>query len=170
MPRRPSPNPRCANCTPVTVPAESHLDWAAGVGARVARHHNLRGQERDDLVSAAQLTLLELLARSPADGGFDASRVPPGGDPGGAFRGWAYRFLACECGREAARIRGGGTFHTARPENLLTVGVLGDSAGDVSDDDGDEDTVIEREGAEPDVLCSAEPHVVYGRTFAGGRV
>lgn len=113
------PLARCGNCAAVSI--TDQLDWAKGIACMVARRYHLRGQERDELIGTAHLTLCELEKR------FDPSRAI-GGDVEGAFRGWAYRFIVCACRREAERLRGGGTFHTIRPENLFSVKELGDNS------------------------------------------
>lgn len=64
MPPRPRPAARVSSCS--AVAAADHLDWAAGVALAVAHAGRFRGAERDDLVSVAHLTLIELLARDPA--------------------------------------------------------------------------------------------------------
>lgn len=127
----PCPRPSCASCAGVA--AETHVDWATGVAAAVARAFNFRGQEREDVVSVALLTLCELVIRPAGDGGFDPARVPAGGDPAQAFRGWAYRWVRTACVREAERLRGGGTFNTKRPGKLVVADPLGDSDERVGD-------------------------------------
>lgn len=143
---------------PRGVDAGDHLHWCEHAVARpVARKYRLRGQEADDVVQAALLKLLELVAADK----FDVSRVPPDGDVGKAFQGWAIRWVRCEAVREALRIRGGGLFRTARAENVVVADPLGDAAGSVRADD--------EPGETPDVvagnlLVDLKPSC-YGRQF-----
>lgn len=142
------------------VQATDHLEWAAQIARRVARKGRFRGQELLDLISAAQLALLEKIA----DGGFDAdTHMPSGGEPIGAFRGWAYLTIRCACVREAMRLRGGGTFDTRRPVGLVIADPMGDSVG-----------VFEDEPAKPtpdaalgNLMLDDKPSR-YGRTFRRG--
>jgi hypothetical protein len=70
--------------------------------------------------------------------GFNLKRVTPGGDPEGAFRGWAYKFIRSKCKRLAKQLRNGGTYDTTRPENEpAAVMVLGELAEGLEGRDGD---------------------------------
>lgn len=150
------PLARCGNCAAVSI--TDQLDWVKGIACMVARRYHLRGQERDELIGTAHLTLCELEKR------FDPSRAI-GGDVEGAFRGWAYRFVVCACRREAERLRGGGLFHTIRPEKrTFSVSDMGE--GDVN---------LSTEDDLPDTLPDAElppampkPTSVYGRRLTEG--
>jgi hypothetical protein len=106
-----------------------HADWAAGIAGQVARRYRLRGQEREELVAHAHLTVCRVLD----SGRFDPTEGLRNNDVAGAFRGWAYPTVLCECSREAQRLRGGGLFHTIRPEHLFAVADLGDHGGDLAD-------------------------------------
>lgn len=109
------------------APAE-HLDWAKyTVALPVARRYGLCEQEVDDVVQVAVLALYKFAARRGKKA-FDPTRVPAGGDVCGAFRGLAYRTIHCACVRAVQEMRGGGTFRTVRPENLVTADPLGDAA------------------------------------------
>jgi DNA-directed RNA polymerase specialized sigma24 family protein len=92
--------------TPITV--ADHLEWARGIAAGVARGQRFTGREADDLIQEACRTLAEK-AR-----GFRRELVPAGGDPAGAFRGWAHRAIQSECRRLGAQLRNGGTYRTRR--------------------------------------------------------
>jgi hypothetical protein len=65
-------------------------------------------QEEADLEATAFLAIVELAKR------FDFTKVPPGGDPAFAFRGWIAIEVRCRCRREARRLRKGGTYCTRR--------------------------------------------------------
>jgi hypothetical protein len=122
---------------------ENQEDWAAAIARRVARRGEFRWQELDDLISVAKTTLSGLYGRSVRgtrvvhrivdfwlfdeefshveheyiELGFDIREVPLGGDPEGAFRGWAHDWIKSECVRYAKRLRNAGTYYTTRPEN-----------------------------------------------------
>ena len=156
------PAARCRPCSAVSV--ESHLDWAAGIAGQVARKQHLTGPDRDELVSRAHLTICELIAKPITEGGFDASRANPG-DVSGAFRGWAVRWVRCACRREAERLRGGGLFHTVRPENLRSTTNLGEADGDLSSVTQLPDDVQQPKELTTPFPCST---VVRGRRIAEG--
>lgn len=95
----------------------SHVKWARAIARGVrADYRFVRGSQDEYELEA--VAYLELCVRTKA---FDRRRVPPGGDPFGAFRGYAHVFIAAKCRQAAVRIRNGGTYHRARPE--LTKGV-----------------------------------------------
>jgi hypothetical protein len=143
------------------ISAEHHLEWAARAARKVARRYGLRGAELDDLVSVAHLTLCELCRR---EDGFDPARVPATGNVRDAFRGWAYPWVKCACEREALRIRGGGLFVTARPENVKVAGALGDAAEAVVDEEPEPEP--RPDGVAGTHMVDAKPGN-YGRTFRG---
>jgi hypothetical protein len=91
---------------PASIRLEDHLEWAGGVARAYA--FDRTSQEEHDLKSAAYLAMVRC-SRS-----FNLDRVPVGGDVGGAFRGFAHRYLQSECRREARRLRNGGTYNTRR--------------------------------------------------------
>lgn len=92
-----------------------HMAWARSVAWRVAREvgwDQVGAEQRADLEAEALLVLCE---RACA---FDMSRVPPGGDPVAAFRGYAYVRIYRRVQQFALRLRNGGLFHTRRPTLL----------------------------------------------------
>lgn len=144
------------------------IAWGERIAVREAKRFRLVGQERDDLKSAAVLKIVELAARSVADGGFDPSRVPEGGVLLEQWKAWADLHVHCECRREALRLRNGGTFHTARPENVVQADPLGDSAEalEAAEPVPTPTTVDGSTGAR---LVDVKP-VRRGRSFAGAGV
>jgi hypothetical protein len=92
------------------IDVRDHLSWAEGVARGVGLAYMIRpgSQEAADLAQVAYLTLLRY-ARA-----FDHERVPAGGDPAGAFRGYCHRDVRKEVQREARRLRNGGTYRTRR--------------------------------------------------------
>lgn len=100
-------------------PPMSHLEWARGIAASIARKKGFvsNSQESDELEQVALLTLWRRALT------FDTSRVPEGGDPHGLFRGWSHRSIASECDREARRLRAGGTFRTPNSKRANKVRV-----------------------------------------------
>lgn len=100
--------------TPVYDPkghgTRSHLDWSKLIARAVRQdYHFAEGsQEEQDLEQTAALELTRKVEQ------FDPDRVPAGGNPDMAFRGWVQRSIKTECVRAAIRLRNGGTFHTAR--------------------------------------------------------
>ncbi|HEX4608003.1 MAG TPA: hypothetical protein VH092_07345 [Urbifossiella sp.] len=113
----------------IEVDPADHTDWAEEVGAGVARYFGFRPRspEWEDIRGEAVLTMLEKATT------FDPRFVPPGGDPGGAFRGWAHPSVRGRCAREAERQRNGGTYHTARATPALAAVPLPDYLADDSD-------------------------------------
>lgn len=95
----------------------SHIEWSQHVTRQMVRALGFdpKGQEGMDLLSVATVTLLTLAKR------FDVTLVPAGGSIDGQFRGWAWRYIRCECEREARRLRNGGTFRTKRGEGFRAV-------------------------------------------------
>lgn len=114
------PQPRCRSCSSVSV--LDHTTWAAVVVAGpIARDAGLSGPDREDVIAAAQLRIVELLARRPGDNPapFDPTEGMRNNDVIGAFRGWAYLSVKDAAASEANRIRSGGTIRRkVRPENL----------------------------------------------------
>lgn len=94
----------------IPILATDHLKWARMIarGVRKAFQFIPGSQEEQDLEATAFLAIVELAKR------FDPTKVPPGGDPVGAFRGWAAIEVRCRCQREARRLRNGGTYNTRR--------------------------------------------------------
>jgi hypothetical protein len=94
-----------------------HLKWARMIARGVRQAFNLKlgSQEESDLEATAYLTLVELVKR------FDVVKIPIGGDPNSAFRGWAAICVRCRCQREARRLRNGGTYHTRREKSQKTI-------------------------------------------------
>ncbi|AWM40513.1 hypothetical protein GobsT_09790 [Gemmata obscuriglobus] len=86
-----------------------HLVWARAIarGVRADCGFHAGSEEEKEIEGCALVTLTQLVAR------FDESRLPPGGDLGGAFRGFASRWLRSECRREAERLRNGGLYRTS---------------------------------------------------------
>ena len=103
---------------PVVDPTP-HIKWARSIARGVRADFGfLKGsQEEQELEAEAYLALCRK-AHS-----FDPSRVPPGGDPAGAFRGYASSYIRCECRREARRLKNGGTYHTRNESGLQTIEV-----------------------------------------------
>lgn len=129
-----------------SINVTDHLDWSRGIARGVSRAYRFdRGsQEESDLEQTAMLALVRCgLA-------FDAERVPVGGDPAGAFRGYAHRELQSECRREARRLRNGGTYRTRREQGKPPV-VAGPTS-DLEGFDGERFDVLARasEAEEPD--------------------
>ncbi|MDY3561959.1 hypothetical protein R5W23_003389 [Gemmata sp. JC673] len=89
--------------------AADHLVWARAIarGVRADCGFHAGSEEEREIEGCALVTLTQLIAR------FDESRLPPGGDLGGAFRGFASRWLRSECRREAERLRNGGLYRTS---------------------------------------------------------
>jgi hypothetical protein len=115
------PNPH-EKSSPVSSPGHAivvtdHLKWARMIarGVRQAFNFKVGSQEESDLEATAYLTLVELVKR------FDAVKLPIGGDPNSAFRGWAAIGVRCRCQREARRLRNGGTYHTRREKTRKTI-------------------------------------------------
>ncbi|HEV3438070.1 MAG TPA: hypothetical protein VG122_11965 [Gemmata sp.] len=105
-PANPEPVPHPS----IVVVVTDHVNWARMIarGVRQAFQFVPRSQEEQDLEATAFLAIVELAQR------FDPTKVPPGGDPIGAFRGWAAIDVRCRCQREARRLRNGGTYNTRR--------------------------------------------------------
>lgn len=108
---------RAMEPTAPTIDVLNHRAWAEGVAIGVARafRFNSRSQEAADLKAVAVLVLVEKARR------FDASKVPPGGDPDGQFRGYCHPDVQGQCRREARRLRNGGTYKTRREAGLPTL-------------------------------------------------
>lgn len=103
------------SCTALTLGLDlpALMKWARAI-ARGIRHHyrfQCHSQEEQELEAVAYYMLCRCLKK------FDLSRVPPGGDVDGAFRGWCHPFIRGECQCEARRLRNGGTYNT-RTERL----------------------------------------------------
>jgi hypothetical protein len=101
------------SCSSNAIVVADQMRWARSIARNVRRaYHFLTGsQEEQDLEAMAYLAIVELAGR------FEASKVPVGGDPIGAFRGWAAIEVRCRCQREARRLRNGGTYHTRREKS-----------------------------------------------------
>ena len=117
------------------------LPWAKGIarGVRADFKFGRRSQEEADLEGVALLALCEKAAA------FDPRRVPEGGDPVGAFKGYASRAIRSKCIEEARRLRNAGTYHTRREKGKAPVEAIQASrmrapdggSFDVADDGGD---------------------------------
>jgi hypothetical protein len=114
------------------------MDWARRVALTLARHYRLRCHDRADVIGEAQLFALELLGSGTYD---------PVAFPGVPFQQWAYRRVRTRCRRFVESLRGGGTFRTARPENVVVCANLGDKADRLPDNREPDD--------EPDVVTNA---------------
>lgn len=105
-----------------------HLGWARGIARGVSREYHFAhlSAEEGDLLAVADLVVCqyalkfdEQVARAAAkarDTEYDGFK---------AFKGYAEVEVRSRCRREAVRIRNGGTFHTARLENVRRVKVGG---------------------------------------------
>lgn len=87
------------------------LKWARVVARGVCTRHRIEwdSPEGEELEATARLALW---ARA---GEFDPSRVPPGGDFVGAFKGYAHPTVTSSCEQHAERLKNGGTYHTRSP-------------------------------------------------------
>lgn len=97
-------------------------------GVREAFGFRKGSQEESELESAAYLELVRKARQ------FRPELVPPGGDPGGAFRGWCHASVLGECKREARRLRNGGTYRTRREGRRRAIEVR--HASDLAGRDG----------------------------------
>ncbi|QEL18846.1 hypothetical protein [Limnoglobus roseus] len=103
------PKPAGAGVPPVDLLAL--WPWVEKIALRVAARYLLWGEAAlDDLISAGYVRALEKIPHFRPDDPKAAA------DPNGAFRGWAYRDVMTYVQREAARLRGGGTFRSPRRE------------------------------------------------------
>jgi hypothetical protein len=106
----PPGNMEPGSCPGIVIAITDHLKWARMIARGVRRSFQFKigSQEEADLEATAYLAIVELVER------FDIARVPIGGDPNGAFRGWAAIAVRSCCQREARRLRNGGTYNTRR--------------------------------------------------------
>jgi hypothetical protein len=113
MPRLYIPPEQAASNPHIVIDVTEHVRWAKMIACGVRRsfHFKMGSQEEQDLEQTAYLAIVELVER------FDPTKIPNGGDPDGAFRGWAIIEVRCRCQREARRLRNGGTYCTRREKN-----------------------------------------------------
>lgn len=108
-PGRPCPAPLPSGPRELRLDAADHIVWARAIarGVRADYGFLIGSEEELELEGCALVMLTQLMAR------FDEGRLPPSSNLGGAFRGFASRWLRCECRREAERLRNGGLYRTA---------------------------------------------------------
>lgn len=107
-PRAPEP----AGPRELRIDVADHFNWARGIARGVrADHHFAKGSvEEMELEGTALLELAKRMA------GFDESRLKPGDDLFGAFRGYASPWIRGECRRAAQRMRRHGLFGVGAAE------------------------------------------------------
>jgi len=136
------------------IDPREHVDWAERIGHGVARHHGFRAGsvQWEDVRAEAVQVVIEKARRPAAEGGFDPAMVPPGGDFGGAFRGWAKPSVRARCDQEAVRLKNGGTFHrrqASEREPVRLTSLFAPAAGGDGDTVFLVDTIAARESPEP---------------------
>jgi hypothetical protein len=129
--------------------ADELMHWARRVALSLAGGFRLRRTEMDDVISEAQLHTLQLVAAGVYD---------PVTYPGVPFRAWAYRRVRTHCVRFVQSMRGGGTFRTARPENVRVVPTLGKAVARLTADPEPEPLdCVTVEGVPIDVKVAPDP-------------
>lgn len=84
----------------------THHAWAEKVGLKVARRHDMRGADADDLAAEAVLKLCEKIGEF-----VPPAALRPGTTMTDAFRGWMHAHIVGHCTKAAERLTNGGTFH-----------------------------------------------------------
>jgi hypothetical protein len=119
LPSPPDPADANSSSPRVAIQVADHERWARLIARGVRRtfHFKMGSQEEQDLEQTAYLAIVELIER------FDPAKIPIGGNPDEAFRGWAAIEVRSRCQREARRLRNGGTYCTRREKNRKPITV-----------------------------------------------